>query len=402
MIFDLNNKEIKKYITQAEFGLEREGLRVCRDGSLAHTKHPFPQTEYIDRDFCENQIEIISDVFSDTEKLIESLNKVQDYIYAVLSKQGELLWAFSNPPKINGEYDIVAAKFNGELAYKSEYRNYLAQKYGKKKMLFSGIHLNLSFSEKLLETAFEQSRNNDYQLFKNHLYLELSKRLVEYGWLIVFLTASSPVTDSSFGIESNKYSSVRCSKEGYWNDFVPILDYSGFESYIESIEMFITDGKLKSVSELYYPVRLKPRGSNSLESLKQNGVNHLEIRTLDVNPLSRTGIFKEDIDFIHLLCIYLATLPEFNFDEEHQRIAVDKIKSAAVFGNNEIKRLAKGELDKIESFSDKNFPEYSYVVSYQKSKLNKNSSYAERVSAEYGENYLEKGIKLSKQYAGEV
>ena len=210
------------------------------------------------------------------------------------------------------------ADFRGSLRSKSLYRYYLAEKYGKKKMLFSGIHLNFSFSNGLLSAAFEQSGSDDFAAFRNDLYLRLSKRLTQYAWLVVFLTAASPVCDDSLGVGSDLFSSIRCSRFGYWNTFTPILDYTSLKNYIVSIARYIESGDLRAASELYYPVRVKPRGANSLEALLQNGINHLELRVLDVNPLTRTGIFAEDIRFIHVLLLYLAGLPDFDFDAETQ------------------------------------------------------------------------------------
>ena len=69
MLFDFENAIIKEYIKQAEFGIERESLRVNTDGRLAQTPHPFERHKNIDRDFCENQIEIIGDVFTNPKQL---------------------------------------------------------------------------------------------------------------------------------------------------------------------------------------------------------------------------------------------------------------------------------------------------------------------------------------------
>ena len=44
MLFDLDNAIIKEHIRQAEFGMERESLRVNADGTLAQTAHPFCRT----------------------------------------------------------------------------------------------------------------------------------------------------------------------------------------------------------------------------------------------------------------------------------------------------------------------------------------------------------------------
>ena len=398
MLFDLNDKNIQKHLAEAEFGIERESLRISSGGRLAQTKHPFGDHRNIDRDFCENQVELIGDVFTTPEQLNAQLNALLDEVGAALEKNGELLWPFSNPPKFESENEIPVADFQGSQRSKSLYRYYLAEKYGKKKMLFSGIHLNLSFSEALLRADFEQSSEENFSQYKNDLYLKLSARLTQYAWLVVFLTAASPVSDTSIGVESNLYSSIRCSEHGYWNTFTPILDYSSLPQYILSIARYIESGDLKAASELYYPVRLKPRGANSLEALLQNGVNHLELRVLDVNPLSRSGIFVEDIRFIHLLLLYLASLPEQGFDAEAQTRAIKDIKSAAVFGNPEIRLRAEKALGEIESFVKIFLPDHLPAVRYQLDKLSKGCSYAEIVSKRFTEGYMKKGIALAGKY----
>ena len=398
MLLDLNNSYINRLAQNAEFGIERESLRVTFDGKLAQTEHPFVGNTHIDRDFCENQLEMIGDVFNAPAELNRQLDNLLDRVDAELIKNNELLWAFSNPPRFVSEDEIPVARFHGALQGKSEYRHYLAQKYGKKKMLLSGIHLNLSFTNELLKTAFLYGNYPDFAEFKNSFYLRLSKRLTQYAWLAVYLTAASPVADASLGVESNVYSSIRCSEHGYWNDFTPIFDDSNLKSYVRSIAQYVVNGKLKGASELYYPVRLKPRGANSLETLLQNGVNHIELRVLDVNPLTRTGIFTEDIRFMHLLLLYLSSLPDFDFDEEKQIRAISDVKSAAVFGSAEYKQRAKEMLNEIKRFTEQYFPKYLNIVDYQRNKLTDGNSYAEIVSRKFSDGYMEKGLALARAY----
>ena len=402
MLLDLNNHTVRKYLAQAEFGIERESLRVNTDGSLAQTPHPFESHKNIDRDFCENQIEFISDVFSEPEQVNEQLLELQRIVNGRLKENEEFLWCFSNPPKISGEYEIPVAEYKGSLQSKSVYRQYLAKKYGKIKMLFSGIHLNFSFTQELVKAAFEQSEYNNLTDFKNNLYLKLSARLTQYAWLVVYLTAASPVSDDTVGTKSNIYSSIRCSEKGYWNHFTPILDYSDLQSYTGSIQKYISDGNLRSVSELYYPVRIKPRGANSLENLAKSGINHIELRVIDVNPLTPTGIFTEDMKFIHLLMMYLVSLPEHEFTGIQQIKAVSDIKSAAVFGNGHIKFRAEKVLDDIKNFALKNFPEYSDIVEYQMKKTQSGNSYAEIISRRFGSDYMKKGLELAREYQRSV
>ncbi len=73
--------------------------------------------------------------------------------------------------------------------------------------------------------------------------------------------------------------SPRCSKIGYWNDFDPLLDYENLQSYVKSIESYVAQGQLKEAAELYYPVRLKPKGENTLERLKNYAEDGIWIET---------------------------------------------------------------------------------------------------------------------------
>ena len=198
----------------------------------------------------------------------------------------ELMWPFSNPPYVLGEKDIPIASYEGVLRGKELYREYLAGKYGKRKMLFSGIHFNFSFSEKILEEGYRNSTFASLQEYKNQIYLELAKKVTRCSWLIVYLTAASPVMDGSFFHDEDlgkvvlkNLASPRCSKIGYWNDFDPLLDYENLQSYVKSIESYVAQGQLKEAAELYYPVRLKPKGENTLERLKNYAEDGIWIET---------------------------------------------------------------------------------------------------------------------------
>ena len=198
----------------------------------------------------------------------------------------ELMWPFSNPPYVLGEKDIPIASYEGVLRGKELYREYLAGKYGKRKMLFSGIHFNFSFSEKILEEGYRNSTFVSLQEYKNQIYLELAKKVTKFSWLIVYLTAAIPVMDGSFFHDEDlgkvvlkNLASPRCSKIGYWNDFDPLLDYENLQSYVKSIESYVAQGQLKEAAELYYPVRLKPKGENTLERLKNYAEDGIWIET---------------------------------------------------------------------------------------------------------------------------
>ena len=124
----------------------------------------------------------------------------------------------------------------------------------------------------------------------------------------------------------------------------------------------------------------------------------MELRVLDVNPLTRTGVFNEDIRFMHLLLLYLTSLPDFDFDKEKQIKAICDVKAAAVLNNAEIKQRAKETLEEIKDFSAEYLPDFQPVINYQINKLSDGNSYAEIVSRRFSEDYMTKGLALAKAY----
>lgn len=419
------NLLVSKYIFQGEFGLEKESLRVNPQGFLAETKHPFLEYPNIERDFCENQIELITGVCTSVDEIYEQLRRlhnvvVNELLYLETGK--EYLWPFSNPPYLSGEKDISIASFDGKLKGKELYREYLAEKYGKRKMLFSGIHFNFSFPEKLLKDGFQHSNKVSFSDYKNQVYLELAKKITKYSWLIVYLTAASPLMDQSFLKEKNstqilhKYASARCSEIGYWNYFVPVLKYDDLQSYVDSIQSYVDSGQLKAPAELYYPVRLKPIGENSLEHLKESGINHIELRMLDLNPLDPAGIKKEDIQFLHYFIIYLLSLEDQFFGISEQTTAIQNEKNAAKYNEQEILietewkhevpvvEAAEKALMEMESFYQKINCENAILnIHFQMNKvLHPDQRYAVKIKNQYSSNYVQSGLKQIEEYAKKV
>ncbi|MFQ9515892.1 MAG: glutathione synthase [Eubacterium sp.] len=411
-----------KYMFNGQFGIEKESLRVNEEGYLSHTNHPFMDIPNIDRDFCENQIEIITDVCDSVDEVYDQLtyfhNLAVKRLYNLESGK-EYVWNFSNPPYVRGEVDVPIAKFDGKLRGKEVYREYLASKYGKKKMLFSGIHFNFSFSEDYLRELFEQSDEEEYKKFKDSLYLNLAKQVTRYAWLIVYLMSASPLMDGSYLRDEDigkdilsPYASGRCSEIGYWNDFVPVLNYENLNDYVNSIQSYVDSGQLKSSAELYYPVRLKPTGENTLENLRDKGINHIELRSIDLNPLSDIGLKKEDVEFLHLFLLYLTSLDDKEFEVFEQVMAIKNVKKAALFNDSKIqietgwnqsgniRDLAREVLESIETFYH-NLGEEAAVdtIHYQKNKvINPQHRYAMKIMKTYKNNYVRQGIEMAEAY----
>ena len=192
--------EVNKLLLKGEFGLEKESLRIDENGYLVHTPHPFPEDEHIVRDFCENQTEINTPVLKSAKEAVDSLEKYYVQIQKKLATlpEREYLWPFSNPPYIKNEEDVPVAKFEGENASKTEYRYYLSDRYGRYKMTFSGIHVNFSFNEELLQKSFQYSEGVDYTEYKNKVYVTIAKQMAIYVWILVAVKAASPLLDVSY------------------------------------------------------------------------------------------------------------------------------------------------------------------------------------------------------------
>lgn len=344
----IQDNEVRKLLLSGNFGLEKEMLRITDDGHFAHTQHPFPEDEQnITRDFCENQTEINTPIFKSAEAVVENIGSLTRRIQERLDTLSphERLWQYSNPPYICGEDDIPIALFHGTGEAKTAYRRHLARRYGRYMMTLSGIHFNYSFAGDLLRRNYEVETGihvvkgkepDGYRAYCDRMYLHLASQLVSYGWIMVALTAASPLMDGSYFEASRAgedvfcgMSSVRCSELGYWNEFTPVLDYTDTEHYTQSIQRYVEEGLIAAPSELYYPIRLKPKGANSLAALRENGVNHIELRMIDVNPLYPEGIDLHDVKFAQLLIVWLCAQPPHRLTAVEQMTAVANFKQAA-------------------------------------------------------------------------
>lgn len=413
------NPEVRALLLHGNFGLEKESLRVDENGYLAHTSHPFPYNDHIVRDFCENQTEINTPVLKSVHEAVESLNGFYTEIQKKLASlpNREYLWPFSNPPYIRNEEDVPIAHFEGGKASKTKYREYLSDRYGRYKMTFSGIHVNFSFADELLEKDFEISGEEDYAEYKNQLYVTLAERAAAYGWILVAVTAASPLLDSSFVEKGtfdrdtfNGMASTRCSEMGYWNFFAPIFDYSNIRAYADSIQRYVDDGLLSFPTELYYPIRLKPRGLNNLTTLREEGVNHIELRMFDLNPLIPCGVEEKDVSFAQLLLVWLASTPRQPFPDQAQVQAVQNFKNAAhydlktvkiVVPNGEVYTVTEAAL-KVLSFMRefyRDFPEWIHrILDFEEAKfIDGDNRYAWKIRRKFADGYARKGLALAKQ-----
>ncbi len=103
---------------KGKFGIECETLRVDSFGSLAQTPHPFGDDPHITRDFCENQIELVTPVCGSIDEALDALGELDTQVREVLQANGEHLWLYSNPPHFDSEDEIPIAAFTGDHSSK--------------------------------------------------------------------------------------------------------------------------------------------------------------------------------------------------------------------------------------------------------------------------------------------
>ena len=291
-------------ILQANFGIERESLRVDRQGKLAHTPHPSclgarSFHPYIQTDFCEFQMELITPVAKSTTEARRFLGAITDVAGRSISKD-ELLWPLSMPPRINAQ-EIQVAQLENE--FERHYRNYLAEKYGTKLQAISGIHYNMELGKDLVEALFQESDQIDIIAFKNALYLKLAQNYLRYRWVTTYLFGAAPVAEQGFFDQEvpEPVRSFRNSDHGYVNKEEIQVSFSSLEDYVSAIENYIEQGDLIAEKEFYSAVRF--RGQKVNRSFLDKGITYLEFRNFDLNPFERIGISQTTMDTVHLLLL---------------------------------------------------------------------------------------------------
>ena len=429
-----------------ERGIEKESLRVTKNGYISNKKHPETlgssyTNPSITTDFAESLIEIVTPTYTSVDELYEKLKIIHIFINQNL-KDGEMLWPFSMPPKIEDEAKINIATYGktnmGRL--KHVYRKGLAIRYGKTMQCVSGIHYNFSISDKSLQHLGYSSQNE-----KNKAYLNLIRNFKRLFWFVLIEFGNSPVVDKSFVAgrandldilnESDLFkpyaTSLRMSDIGYqskaqknlnfkYNDLDAFLSelknaiinpYSDFEKLglKDNDDKFhqISNGILQIENELYDCIRPKRAGQSGqrpYELLKEQGIQYVEVRGIDLNPGEAIGISKDHIRILDLLLIYCLITPSRKMTDiekiqiEQQDISV--IKSGrnpnlkVLYKDKEIPiSLAREELIKdlgqlALEFEDKAFIDaIKSLGSFKKNKFNQTESFHDYGIKKTIENY---------------
>ena len=351
-------------ILAGSFGIEWESLRAKEDGKLSLTPHPAIfgdklTNPVITTDFSESQIEIITPTFDTIDEAYDTFSLLADLVNASLPDD-EYLW-FQSIPCILPYWDrIPIAQYSEDGVDNQKYREDLAMKYGVKKQMISGVHFNFSFSDNFLKKLYSLEKSNaTFKEFKNDIYLKIARNYLRYCWLIIYLTGCSIGSHQTFSHEcihlmdarddygsyySTRGPSFRNASCGYKNlkDLYP--SYDSVEDFTGDINRFIADGDLSEAKELYTQIRLKPKNPKDLlNSLNDDGIEYIEIRTLDINPFYKCGLVKKDMAFLHLFLIYMLIKEESDYEFWQKEAKINEENTAERAYDDSMRLLKDGK-----------------------------------------------------------
>ena len=313
----IKNNNLEEVFSNVKIGLEKEGQRILEDGTISKSDHPKVfgirhEHPYIQTDFAESQVELITTPENSERDVLRILNAVHEVTLKNMPAD-EFIWPLSIPAILPDESEIRVAQF--EKKSDVEYREYLVKKYGKYKQMVSGIHYNFQLDDKFMEKVAEITKK-DLVDVKNEIYLKLARQFIRYQWILIYLYGASPLAEDKYftnRLKPNDYvRSLRTSRYGYVNDENIKVSYSSLEKYIEDITGYVKNGNLIAEKEFYSSVRF--RGADTIVKFPKEGIKYMEFRLFDLNPFAPFGILEKDIRFVHLFLKTLVWLEEADKD----------------------------------------------------------------------------------------
>lgn len=293
-------------------GIEREGQRITPAGQLA-TQALAPalvrQAPQVQRDFAETQLELITPITSSTTAAIVALTRIHQRVQRELAPT-ELIWPLSMPPALPADATTIPIARLGPAAV--AYRHALAQRSGRRYQMICGLHVNFELAPALLQKMWHQQQQYvTLPAFRNAVYLRISQNWLHYQWLLTYLYGCSPISWPHFFDDrpqpSEPLRSIRNSRYGYVNPQAVAVSYESLPRYLADLEDLVTSGKLIAAKEFYGSVRL--RGGQQVTDLAQTGIEYLELRGLDLNPLTPIGVQQDQLDFLHVFLLLMLCLP---------------------------------------------------------------------------------------------
>lgn len=347
-------------LRESRTGLEKESLRVTPESTLAQTDHPKVLGSalthpWITTDYSESLIELITPPQERAPQALDFLLDIETFVYQHLDN--ELLWTTSMPCVLNGENDIRIAEYGTSNAglMKHVYRQGLAWRYGKTMQVIAGIHFNYSIAEDFWQPWQQvEGHNGSLREFRDEQYMALTRNLLRYGWLIIYLFGTSPAICKSFlggrkapetMLELNEYTlyepygtSLRMGNIGYTNSkenesgvkvcydsvqsytdslwraiHTPSAEYEKIGVKVDGVYRQLNTNILQIENEYYSTVRPKQplqRFEKPVNALKERGIKYIELRSVDINAFHPAGLTHEQLRFLEVFmhfCLFQAS-----------------------------------------------------------------------------------------------
>ena len=331
-------------------GVEKEALRVSPDGSLSTQPHPESlgsalTNRYITTDFSEALLEFVTPAFETTWEALQCVCDIHQFTYSKLGD--ELLWPSSMPCLIPEDSAIPLAQFGSSNVgrMKTIYRRGLGYRYGRQMQVIAGIHFNYSLPPGFWDFFRDYLGDDQSQRdFQSEHYLRLIRNFRRMGWLILYLFGASPALCKSFSsaakadlesLDADTYhapygTSLRMSDIGYSNQTQSRINISlnSLDEYVRDLSNAIckvepayekigvrSNGQYRQLNanllqienEYYSPVRPKRvsrSGEQPTAALRRDGIEYVEVRSLDINPTDPSGINQNTMRFIEAFLIY--------------------------------------------------------------------------------------------------
>jgi len=350
-------------------GIEKESLRIDKEGLIAKTDHPYGLGSalthpYITTDYSEALIELITPPFTDIVDTLGYLHHIHQFVYQHLD--GEILLGASMPCGINGDKSIRIAEYGSSNVgrMKHIYRHGLWHRYGRTMQAIAGIHFNYSVPEALWP-VLHQLENSPLSLeqFTAAGYFGLIRNFQRIGWLILYLFGASPAICKSFFNSRPELraqfeefdahtlyhpyaTSLRMSDIGYKskNQANLSIDYNSLPGYVTSLCKAITtpypdyekigvvvDGEYRQLNsnilqienEFYSTIRPKQIAESCEKptvALRRRGVRYIEMRSLDLDLFHPVGIDENKARFIEALLLSCLLTDSPNISDQDHRI----------------------------------------------------------------------------------
>lgn len=331
-------------------GVEKESLRVRRNGKIAQSPHPKAlgsalMHPHITTDYSEALLEFVTPPVNTLGETLQTLTDIHKFVYDRLDD--ELLWAMSMPCIVDGDKSVPIARYGTSNVgrMKHVYRRGLDYRYGRTMQAIAGIHFNYSlppaFWTIYRELLGERRAPFD---FVADQYFALIRNFQRHGWIIPFLFGSSPAICRSFlggkldGFQpfngATLYepyaTSLRMSDVGYKNRAQAGLEisYNSLDEYVRDLTRAIEtpdpeyqaigtcvngewrqlNANVLQIENEYYsfvrPKNVTHSGEKPTLALKRRGVQYAEIRALDVNPFEPNGLDPAALRFIEAFLIF--------------------------------------------------------------------------------------------------